>query len=496
MKKYTLVSILLISFNFSFGQTNDTRLDGLEQDIETVMNLYNAVGLSVAVVKDNTLVFSKGFGYRNLENKLPVNENTIFPIASCSKAFTATLVGILDDEGKISLKDHPSLHIPKLEFYNSGMNNLIAIEDLLAHKSGLGNLNGTLVLFPEKNTLKLIEKLKYIKPEAKVKDSWIYSNMGYALAGVIVENVTGKSWEENLKTTLFNPLNMRNSFTDLASMEKTNNYALGYGLSKGKIKKVHYENYHNYKPAGGIRSSSSDMANWMMAWLNKGYFNGKQILPESFVRNATTIHNIRPNENEENVFLFGDGLGWRMESNGGNYKVYHGGNTSGFSTLVVTYPFQKLGITVLTNQTNSILPYIIGDIVRNRMLDLPQIDLKDYPVMVNDIYIPSKTTQELNPVKKPTHNLASFEGAYTHKGYGTIKIKLKNGNLNAIYPTYQFFLEHLHYNVFVMKPIQEISQVMNPEFALNFKTNNNGEISSFTINLQSKPVEFIKEVKK
>lgn len=458
------------------------------------MESYKTVGLSISVVKNDQFVYAKGFGFRDLENKLPVNENTVFPIASCSKAFTASLLGMLDVQEKISLKAKPSLYIPKLEFYNTEMDNLITIEDVLAHKSGLGDLNGTLVLFPEKNIGNVIEKLKYIKPEGKVKDSWLYSNMGYALGGAIIEQVTGMPWEENLKINIFDPLEMVNSYTDVVRMKKTTNYAYGYGLTNGKIKKVLYEEYHNYKPAGGVRSSSKDMANWMIAWLNKGRFNGVQVLPEDFVQNATTIHNIRPNENEENAFLFGDGLGWRMESSGGKYKVYHGGNTSGFSSLVLKFPFQKLGITVLTNQTNSILPYILGDIVKNRILDLPRTALNDYPVLVNDIYVPSEINRELNPEKKPTHNLSSFAGKYTNQGYGTTEIGVKNGNLYIKYPTYEFFLEHLYHNVFVMKPTKEVSQVMNPEFALNFRTNNQGEISSFTINLQSEPVEFIKVV--
>jgi CubicO group peptidase (beta-lactamase class C family) len=494
MNKYFLASILLFSFNFSIGQTIDNRLDGLEQDIETLMKSYNALGLSVSVVKNNQVVYSKGFGYRDLENKLPVNENTVFPIASCSKAFTASLLGILDYEEKISLKDKPSLHIPKLEFYNSEMDNIITIEDLLSHKSGLGEINGTLVLFPEQHNLEVIRKLKYIKPDGKPKDSWIYSNMGYTIAGTIVEQVTGESWEDDLKKNIFRPLGMSNSYTDITHVKETNNFSYGYGLTQGKVKKVLFEDYQNYKPAGGIRSSAKDMANWMIAWLNEGKFKEKQVLPKDFVRNATTIHNMRPNENEESVFLFGDGFGWRMESQSGDYKVYHGGNTSGFSTLVLTYPFKKLGITVLTNQTNSTLPYIIGDIIKNRLLELPRVAIENYPVLVEDIYIPTKVNKELHPEKKPTHSLLSFVGKYENKGYGTIEVEFKEGNLYAIYPTYKFFLEHLHHNIFVMKPLQDVSDLFNPEFAVNFRTKNNGEISSLTINLQSEPVEFTKQM--
>ncbi|MGJ8685686.1 MAG: serine hydrolase [Nonlabens sp.] len=494
MKKTILILFLFLITKPAFGQEIENRLNGIDQEIETLLNSYKAVGLSVSVVKNNEIIYSKGFGYRDLEKKLPVNENTVFPIASCSKAFTASLIGILDFENKISLKDKPSLHIPKIEFYNSDMDNLITIEDLLSHRSGLGDLNGTLVLFPEKSSLEVIPKLKYIKPEGNVKDSWIYSNMGYTVAGSIIEEVTDKSWQENLAEKIFIPLRMVNTYTDLESMKETNNFSFGYGLSNGKTKKVLYENYYNYKPAGGVRSTSKDLANWMMTWLNKGKFNGENILPKKFVQNATTIHNIRPNENEENAFLFGDGLGWRMESSSGKYKVYHGGNTSGFSTLILTYPFEKLGITVLTNQTNSILPYIIADVIKNRMLGLQKTDLKDYPVSVIDIYMPSEINKDVNPEKKPSHSLSSFIGFYSNKGYGTIEIAIKNGNLLASYPRHEFFLEHLYYNVFVMKPKREISQVMNPEFAINFKTNNSGEISSFIINLQSNPVEFTKEM--
>jgi CubicO group peptidase (beta-lactamase class C family) len=494
MNNFFLASIFLFSFNFSIGQTKDNRLEGLEQDIETLMKSYNALGLSVSVVKNNQVVYSKGFGYRDLENKLSVNENTVFPIASCSKAFTASLLGILDYEEKISLKDKPSLHIPKLEFYNSEMDNIITIEDLLSHKSGLGEINGTLVLFPEQSKLEVIRKLKYIKTEGKPKDSWIYSNMGYTLAGTIVEQVTGESWEDNLKKKVFRPLEMSNSYTDLEDMKKTDNFSYGYGLTNDKVKKVLYEEYQNYKPAGGIRSSAKDMANWMIAWLNEGKLDKKQVLPKDFVTNATTMHNIRPNKNDESVFLYGDGFGWRMESQSGDYKVYHGGNTSGFSTLVLTYPFKKLGITVLTNQTNSTLPYIIGDIIKNRLLELPRVDIANYPVRVEDIYIPTKINKELNLEKKPTHNLSSFIGNYENKGYGTIEVELKDGNLYAIYPTYKFFLEHLHHNIFVMKPLKDVSDLFNPEFAINFKTNNSGEISSFMIKLQSNPVEFTKQM--
>ena len=159
------------------------------------------------------------------------------------------------------------------------------------------------------------------------------------------------------------------------------------------------------------------------------------------------------------------------------------------------YPNNKLGIAVLTNQHNSILPYIIADVISNRLLDLPKTELDKYPVVVNDIYKIDKEIKKLNKDKKPTHKLSEFCGKYSNKGYGTFEIIQENNSLFVVFPTFKFRLEHLYYDIFVMKQINEIPQVMNPEFALNFSTDNNGNISSTKINLQSKPVEFLKQTK-
>ncbi|WP_378177904.1 serine hydrolase [Aquimarina sp. SS2-1] len=491
MTKSILALLFFALVISSYGQGNTNKLDGLDQKIEEWMKIYKAVGLSVSVVENNSIIFNKGFGYRNLDDKKVVDINTVFPIASCSKAFTASLLGILEEENKLSLKNKPSDYIPTLEFYNTEMDELITIEDLLSHKSGLGAINGTLVLFPENDRLKVLQKLKYIEPEGKVKESSIYSNMGFTIAGTIAEQVSNQTWEELVQQNIFKPLQMSSSFTDLASAKKNNNFSLGYGLLKNDIQQVQFEEYKDYKPAGGIRSTSTDMAHWMMAWLNNGTNNGKQVIPRDFLKNARLFHNQRAGDYEPSLFLTGYGLGWRVETQDGEFKVYHGGNTSGFSTLVVTYPFKNFGITVLTNQDDSILPYIIADIIKNRMLGVKKD--QDYPIMVTDIYHPGKLNKSINTKKSPTHSLTSFVGEYLHQGYGNIKIVLEDGHLYAIYPEHTFFLEHLYHNVFVMKPLKDISDIMNPEFAVNFRTNNHDKISSLTINLQSKPVEFMKQ---
>ena len=499
MTKLKIIALLLLTTNLTFGQKTDLRLNGLDTEIENVLKAYNAVGLSVAVVENNKTIYSKGFGFRDLKNKLPVTTNTIFPIGSITKSFTASLLGIIEKQNKLSLKDKPSLHIPKLQFFNDKMDNLISIEDMLCHKSGIGGVDGTYVLFPADKRENLMPRLKYLKPNGAIKDSWIYSNFGYIIAGTIVEKTTNESWEKNIKDKIFNPLNMNNSSTSITEMSKTNDYSFGYGLNNMKTEKVLFAELNNDKPGGAINSTVIDMTNWMTTWLNNGAFQNIEILPKNYIQEATSMkaidNGLPPEVSDPNVYTFGYGYGWKVNSNKGHYKVHHGGNVSGFSSQLVMYPTDNLGIVVLTNQNNSLLPYIVADIITNRMLKVQRTEWNKYPIKVSEINVVSEETKGISTEKKPTHSLTDYCGKFSNLGYGTFEIVNENNILYAVFPDYKFKLEHQYYDIFVLKATKEIPQIMNPEFYLNFSLDNEGNISSIKINLQDEPVDFIKQVK-
>ncbi|CAM3141244.1 serine hydrolase [Flavobacterium frigoris] len=499
MTKLKLLFLLLLTSSLSFGQKTDIRLNGLDTEIENLLKAYNAVGLSIAIVENNKTIYSKGYGFRDFENKLPTTANTIFPIGSITKSFTASLLGKLESENKLSLKDKPSFYLPKLQFYNTQMDNLITIEDLLSHKSGIGSVDGTYILFPAKERPQLMEKLKYLKPNGAIKDSWIYSNFGYIIAGTITEKITNQTWDENIKEKLFLPLKMNNSSTSTTDMFKNNDYSFGYGIINNKSEKVLFAELNNDKPGGAINSSANDMANWMLVWLNNGQFNNQQILPTNYIQEAESYkamdNGLPPESSDPNVYTFGYGYGWKINSNKGHYKVHHGGNLSGFSSQLALYPTDKLGIIVLTNQHNSILPYIVSDIIANRMLKLPKTEWNKYPVKVTDISIVSKEIKSINLDKKPTHNLNDYCGKFSNLGFGTFEIINENNKLFAVFPDFKFQLEHQYYDIFVLKATKEIPQIMNPEFYLNFSLDYDGNVSSVKINLQNEPVEFIKQTK-
>jgi CubicO group peptidase (beta-lactamase class C family) len=484
-----LLLSLMLGLQYSFAQQATSKLKDVDDKIIQLMEAYKAVGLSVAVVKDNELVYAKGFGYRDLENKLPADENTAFHIASMTKAFTGGLLGLLESTQQLSLSDKPALYLPNFEFFNDKMNNLISIGDLLSHRSGIGNHGTSIVLFPENDKLKTVQRLKYLKPQGDINNSYIYSNIGYTIAGTIVEQLTQKSWDDNIKEAFFEPLRMQSSYTTIDEMLTSNNYAKGYAMFEDEIINVPYENYYSYAPAGAIKSSAKDLSHWMMTWLNHGVFEDYQVLPKVYVREATRLQNIKNEVYEKDAFLYGEGYGWRLRAWNGIYRVRHGGNTMGFSSVMDLYPFEDLGIVVLTNQKSSLLPYAISDYISRKLMDLPEFD---FPVKVDDVYRSKTVDLELNHAKKPINALKEFLGDYKAEGYGRITIVFEQNKLFALFPTYRFQLAHLNFNAFYLKGIEDFAGEFNPEFTVEFCNDLKGAVTTLKLYSQKEPIIFKK----
>lgn len=225
--KIFLLTICMMG-TFINGQKAQPNLKGLDQEINNIIADYKGVGLSVAIVKDDKVIYSQGFGFRDLEKKLPVTVNTVFPIGSITKSFTSILIGSLQDENKLSVDSKPALYIPNLQFYNDRMNAMMTVGDLLSHKSGIGRADGSYILFPENKRIDLMKRLPYLKPGGEVKDSWIYSNLGYIILGTIAEQVSGETWENLIKNRVFKPLQMDHSSTTIEEIVKSDDYSLPY----------------------------------------------------------------------------------------------------------------------------------------------------------------------------------------------------------------------------------------------------------------------------
>jgi len=493
--KISILIIFLLVHNSVVCQIDDERLSNLDKDIEFLVGKYNALGLAVAIVERDSIIYSKGFGYRNREKKLAMNSETLLPIGSATKSFTSTVLGILENQGDLSLEEKPLKYIPNLEFFNSEMNHLITIEDLLCHKSGMGSFDGSNTFFPTKQPEDFIPRLKHLKPNGEIKNSFIYSNVGYGLAGLIIQNISGETWEAAIDSNIFEPLNMKRSVTNIQDMEKDQNHGIGYGLSEGSQVKLMNRNYTFSKAEGAVISSVNEMSKYLIAWLNDGEYKGKQVIPRDYIRQASSIKNIIPPNNEDSIRkISGYGYGWFIQNQKGHYKVQHGGNVPGFSTQMATFPNEKIGIIVITNQNNSALPYFVEDVITNRMFNLPQKPIEEYEVRVSEIWNSVRKVKSQNNKQKPTHDLKEYCGTYTEKGHGTINIKTEGEFLYIKFPKYEFILEHRNFNNFVMVNTYEIPEVFGlPFFGLSFQIGFDGNINALFLEIQSDPVKFVKQ---
>lgn len=325
MKKILIALLAFITIALVYGQ-QDKRLEGIEKDLNEILEATKAPGFAVAIVQGNKIIYAKGFGYRDYENKIPADANTLFAIGSSSKSFTSSILGQLRDENKISFDDSPIKYIPELKFYNDEMDNTIIIKDLMSHRTGLPRHDFSWYLFPTTNKDSLLFRVAYHEPFTGIRQQWYYNNFMFLAQGVIAERITGKSWEENIKQRFFEPLGMTRSNVSIDELEKSTNAAFGYELKKDTvISKMDYYHIAGMNPAGSINSTVNDMSSWLITWINKGKFKNREILSEAYVNEAISsqmvISGALPVKEFPDIYMANYGYAWFLSSYKGHYRV-------------------------------------------------------------------------------------------------------------------------------------------------------------------------------
>lgn len=484
----------------------DKRFDGLDTAFARVLKNFHAAGFAVAVVEKDKVVYAKGFGYKDYENKVPVTPNTLFAIGSCTKAFTASLLGMLREDGKIDFNKPVRDYLPALKFYNNTMNDNIIVKDLMCHRTGLPRHDLSWYYFVTQSRDSLISRIQYMEPTFGVREKWQYNNFMFLTQGVIVEKLSNKPWEQNVREKILQPLGMVRTNFSVDSMAADKDAAIGYGLRKDTIiNKLDYYHIDAMGPAGSINSSVTEMANWVTAWINGGKFNGKQLIPASYVPEAITaqmaIDGGLPTKEVQDVFFSTYGYGWMMASYRGHYRVEHGGNIDGFSASTSFFPSDSIGIIVLSNQNGSAVPSVVRNIITDKMLGLKYFDWDTYQKgKIDSAKAAAKkaeasvvSTKKLNA--PPTHALKDYEGIYTNKGYGSFTIAVKDDSLMVYFPHNTWWLRNLHYDVFDAFEVDKHTGIDTSDKGgdpLQFKMNTAGDIESLDIPFEGglKPIVF------
>jgi len=509
--KTNLIILLLcgLSLQGMSQQSADPRFKGLDTAFERVLKTWHAAGFAVAVIEKNKVVYAKGFGYRDIAGKLPVTPNTLFAIGSCTKAFTAALIGKLQQDGKLDIDKPVNNYLPSLKFYNDAMTNTITLRDMMSHRTGLPRHDLSWYFFNTPSTDSLVQRIQYMEPTYGIRQKWQYNNFMFAAQGSVVQHLSGKSWEENIRAEFFLPLGMSRSDLSIPELEKTDDIATGYGLKKDSIiKKLDYYHIDGMEPAGAINSSVNDMAKWVIAWINNGKYQGKEIIPGSFRNEAISSQSIidgaLPGKEKPGMYFATYGFGWMLSSYDGHYRVEHGGNIDGFSASTCFFPSDSVGIVVLSNQDGSPVPSIVRNLITDRMLNLKYNDWNSDLKSAAD-----KGKQGADKAKKEkiastkhnpaTHSLADFAGLYKNPGYGAMKLFISNDSLFVKTVTHTLWLRHADYDIFDVfdkDPKEGIDTSADVQLKLQFRMNLGGEIDGLEGLLEAglKPIVFTKEI--
>ena len=514
MKKISILLFILVCIKGNAQKTiisPANPLAGIDTSLERILSERKGAGFAVAVIEKNKVIYAKGFGYRDYEKKLPVTPNTLFAIGSCTKAFTALLVGLLNKEAKVDYDKPVREYLPELKFFNTEMNNQITVRDMMCHRTGLPRHDFSWYLFNTSSRDSLMRRIQYQEPTATPRQTWQYNNFMFLLQGMISEKLTGKSWEKNIQEKIFTPLGMSSSNISIKELEKNADASLGYSLYKdSSIKKMEYYNINAMGPAGSINSSVNEMAKWVMMWINGGKINGKEFFPAAYLKEAMSSQMIigaaLPDKEKADIHFANYGFGWFLASYRGHYRVEHGGNIDGFSASTCFFPSDSIGIIVLTNQNGSAITSIVRNTIADRILKIKPIDwLADRNAADAKAKAEAKESEkkvESNQKKgtTPSHPLTEYEGLYSHPGYGTMEIVLQKDSLFAFTPNNKVWLRHYHYDVFETFGVDGKEGIDTTEkSSLNFKFDMNeaGEINTVSLTLEQglKPMAFSRKPK-
>lgn len=468
----------------------------LDKKLAELQALTKTVGFSVAIVHKDELIYAKGFGYRDLENKLKADENTLFAIGSSSKAFTTALLGAMEAEGDFSFEDNPSDYLPNLKFYNNELNNQLKVLDMVSHRSGLPRHDFSWYLFPTQNRDSLLARVEFQEPFSGLRQNWYYNNFMFLAQGMIAEKISGKSWEANIESEFFNPLEMSRSNLSISALEQDENASKGYGLDgDSKSKVLPYYDIAAMGPAGSINSSAKEMANWLKLWLNEGNYNDQEVLPASYIRKAQNplmlIGSGISDPQFPDIHLASYGYGWFIASYKGHYRMEHGGNIDGFSANVSLFPEDDLGIVILCNQNGSSLPPLARNLISDMLLDLNKTNWHDlHKERLDKAKNAEEETQENEAETEipgsSVHLPEEYQGFYHHPGYGRFKVFTTNDSLFAKFPIKKAYLKPKFYDIFDLYFMEDdkVDIEAGSSLKLNFQTNNLGDIQGVNIKFE------------
>lgn len=464
-------------------------LTGIDEVIAAALEDWKTPGLALAVVVDGSTVLAEGYGLRDVERELPVTPRTLFAIGSATKAFTTFVMGSLVDEGELDWDEPVASYVPGFRLYDDYATARLTPRDMATHRSGLPRHDLAWYNNESITRAEVVRRLRYLPPNKELREIWQYNNFMYATAGHLIEQITGKSWEDNVRERILEPLGMTRTNFSVVDSERDEDAAQPYLEDDNVVRKVAFRPIDLMGPAGSINSTAEEMARWLALHTGNGGLNGQKLIAPGTLREMHTPQMViprLPDEPERSPTSYA--LGWFTESYRGHYRVQHGGNIDGFSALVSLFPNDRLGIVVLVNKDASPLHGLVTLTVADRVLGLEHKDWIGEAAERRDraqVFIEQgEENKDLFRVKgtKPSRKPAEFAGEYEQPGYGVVEILEEKGKLAMVYNEMTMPLEHWHYDVFNVA--EQDDEVIPENLRVCFLTDERGRVSRMTIPME------------
>lgn len=504
-KKICFLLILMISCPLMAQKKLPKALAGLDKYVANVMQEFKVPGVSLAIVQDGAVVLSKGYGIRKTGEKMAVDAQTLFAIASNTKAFTATALGLLVEEGKIQWDAPVINYLPWFQLSDPYITREMTVRDLLVHRSGLGLGAGDLLWWPptDYDRKEIVRRLRHIPLAKSFRSAYAYDNVLYIVAGEVIETVSGQTWEEFINSRILAPVGMKYSKTKRSAILADGNIAAPHGEVDDQLQLVKPFVNDNVGAAGAIISCVEDMAKWMIVQLDSGRLaDGTRLFKPATTRQlwgfVTPISVQNPPKELAPLRsnFSGYALGFGLRDYRGYKLVSHTGGLPGYLSRVAMIPELKIGVTVLTNQEssnafNSIVYYVL-----DRLLNAPEHNwLEAFKSLKNKATVRLKnetgaTLAARDSTSKPALPLEKYAGTYTDAWYGDISIVLEDGKLMLRFthsPALIGQLEHWQYDTFI---VRWTDRELRADAYITFNLNPDGSIDQTKMRAVSSATDF------
>ena len=441
----------------SSAQTFDVR--ELDAYVTKGVREWRIPGLAIAVVKNDSVIFAKGYGVRELGKPAAVDAGTRFAIGSTTKAMTAAALGMLVDEGKVRWDEPVITYLPRFRVGDPYVTRELTVRDLLTHRGGLGNAD-QLWASAGYTAEEIFERVATLPPAYSLRSRFIYQNIMYAIAGDVIAAVSGMPWARFLETRIFGPLGMTGTEATLAALEGQSNIATPHMEVGDTIRPITNRPVDAVGPAGSVWSSVADMAKWARFILDSGRVGGKRLLREATFRELLSAQVVAPTEmyattSVTRPHFFTYGLGWFLHDYRGEAVAMHTGSIDGMSALIGLIPERRLGVYVLANLDHAELRHALMYRVFDMDIGNPS---RDWSTELLALYRrlerqadSGRQQQELRRVAgtRPSLPLERYAGTYTHPTYGDAVVSVRQGALHFAFRRGRVgALRHWHYDTF------------------------------------------------